>query len=87
MTNKQRSKIYRKAAELLSLGGGNGLCCCAINDTCNNDYRFLSTIQLCGIFPELGLFNPHNNMFWWPLGDLEPRIIALLLAAEIAERP
>lgn len=92
MSNKQRAKIYRKAAELIA-------------DRANilNEYRrfgicwvFKKLIQPeqdiyngCQKFPELDLFEIPKQAYRWDKTDEDDnkRIIALLLSEQIALNP
>lgn len=84
MEKKQREKIYREAAERVFYRQNN-YCCKSISVVCNQPTFEYVTKKL---FPEIFMFRPHErvmkNSLWW--GDneiIEPRIIALLLSAEM----
>lgn len=97
MTNKQRAKIYRRAAEIIFKGKAitdfgiyrNLGCCDSVSLCCNGTFRGCNSF----VFSEFFLFQPNDDLsrhsFWWqtPPLDLEPRIIALLLSEQMALNP
>ena len=92
MTSKQRAKIYRKAAKLID-SGKSYTCCFSIatsSGMLNEYYRSRNDI-IYRRFIEFQMFCPSENYktgMWWPVNTSEGyecRVLALLLAAEIAE--
>jgi hypothetical protein len=85
-TPKQRSVIYRKAAE--KVDKGTTYCCWAIEEIISSDWIDETD------FPEMYLFEPHPEYSepwgwfgdWKELENQNSRIFALLLASEIAKQ-
>jgi hypothetical protein len=82
-TPKQRSVIYRKAAELID-SKKEWFCCNAI-DSLTPDYVYSWDM------PEFKMFQPDDMRYVWfgdekELGNKESRIFALLFASEIAKQ-
>ncbi len=88
MTKLQRAKIYRKAAEYVSNSNAVFGCeaLCNFFNAGFQGYDFLEES-----FPEFFLFKAKKAIpiqgGWWYLSKKEPRILALLLSAEIALNP
>jgi hypothetical protein len=83
MENRQISEVLRKAAESIA-SNKTEFCCHAIKSLLGwgQDFEVMSFFQ--EIFEPVGMGRPCWYP-WWDDGDSESRILALLLAAEIAE--
>lgn len=90
MTAKQRSKIYRKAAEIVFCGIENS-CCWTIQLLVYPDERYLDQMALQRDFKELYLFDPDYGGYWWfeqsQEQNRDARIICLLLCENIVLHP
>lgn len=82
MTNKERAKVYRKAA--ICVFEHHFFCCGGINSSIPRGG--LSTHEICQRFPEFNLFR-QPSIAWWQEEDYESRILALLLCEQIALNP
>ncbi len=91
LTNQQRSRIYRKAAEKMYESGEYKytFCCIAVNEILYNEYDIgIAQWEVSKYFPELFLFfqeHKFNGGGWWRMNDNEERPLALLFASEIAK--
>lgn len=76
LTGKERAKAYRMAAQLIS--NGKAVCCCGAID-------YAQPISSVDDWVELFMFKPNQlSLYWWPLSDVESRILALLFMEQIA---
>jgi len=97
MNNKELAKIFRKAAKRISfdretyllsngwVANGHTICCC---DAIRSKYKESNNLAV-DYFKDL-FYDDSMGIFWWadPFNtdeDQGARVIALLLAAEIAE--
>lgn len=93
MTNKQRAKIYRQAAEkIIIIKKYKADFYSKYAFACNIIGRVSQISCNKESFPEFFLFKNRERAFnhaWWDYGgyELEPRIIALLFAEQIALNP
>jgi hypothetical protein len=75
---KLNPEAFREAAQRIAYEQNSG-CCFAIA-------AIKTTIPLGDYLEFLELFAPgHDRPYWWAKKDREPRIIALLLCADILE--
>lgn len=77
------AKIYRTAAEQMHTRRAGG-CCVAIYRTASIEEHGSG---LCSVALDLFqvLYKENSHIYWWPYGDKRSRLIALCLAAAIAE--
>lgn len=84
LTPKQRERIYRRAAELIDADHWIKFACIHIGIFMMVDKLY--DIDLANYAPEFFLFRPRKDYqrgAWWEQDEKEPRILALLFAAEM----
>ena len=89
LTNKQRAKIYRQAAEMIFESKGSlwkpCFGCEALSLITKED---IGIRNLKTIFPEFGLFAQHETMYvFWNTDEYQERTLGFLLAEQIAMNP
>lgn len=89
MSNKQRAKIYRQAAEMIAnkISHSYGICL-HLQNVYTEHFIWLSDVTK--YFPEFSLLEPHSHKtMWWSKGKRgnEQRVIALLLSEQMALNP
>lgn len=76
MSPKQRAAVYRNAAELIL--------------TCQLNFSCIAVAHIGGLLAVdlfQAWFRPNDaTASWWRIGEIEPRVQALLLMAEMVER-
>jgi hypothetical protein len=79
--SKLNPEVYRKAANLI-LRRFEYCCCHALEATTKAGEDRLAYNEYLRL-----LFKPEDwtRLFWWDIGDLESRVFALLLCADILE--
>ena len=87
-TKKQRHDIYVRALEILKSGALTSDCICYALDAATDDTPEVTCVDgaMEKFYPEIYKQRPeHGRSFWWPEGDIEPRINALETAIKQTE--